>query len=62
MNLLIYSLLAIFWIIGLIVMIEGLHNAPEAYEDDEGFHYFKRTRETRESRRPFEVALNHRGI
>ena len=59
MNLLIYSLLAGFWIVGLIVMIEGLHNAPEAYEDEDGFHYCKRKSEPR---RPLEVSLSHRGI
>jgi hypothetical protein len=59
MHLLIYSLLASFWIVGLIVMVEGLRNAPEAYEDEEGFHYIKRKGE---ARRPLEVALNHHGI
>lgn len=59
MNLLVYSLLAGFWIIGLIAMIEGLHNATEASEDDDGSHHRKHSREAGPS---FEIALNHRGI
>jgi hypothetical protein len=45
MNLLIFGSIAGFWIVGLIVMIEELHNAPEAYEDDWGFHYAMLPRE-----------------
>ena len=59
MNLLVYSLFAGFWIIGLIAMIEGLHNATEACEDDNSSHYGKHPREPEHS---FEIALNHRGI
>jgi hypothetical protein len=44
MNLLIFGSIAGLWIIGFIVMIEGLRNAPEAYEDERGFHYTHRPR------------------
>jgi hypothetical protein len=59
MNLLLYGLFAGFWIIGLIVMIEGLQNATEACEDDDGFHDCGHSREPKHS---FEIALNHRSI
>ena len=61
MNLLAYSLFLGFWIFGLILMIEGLHDATEAEEDADEFEHRQPLRESRERKRPFEIALNHRG-
>lgn len=38
MTLLIASI-SLFWIFGLAVMAIALRNAPEAYEDETGFHF-----------------------
>jgi len=35
---LLISTLALFWIFGLSVIAIALRNAPEAYEDEDGFH------------------------
>lgn len=39
MNILLFSIAAIFWIAGVIVMVKGVSNAPEAYQDERGFHF-----------------------
>jgi hypothetical protein len=40
MTLLLASL-SLFWIFGLAVIAIALRNAPEAYEDETGFHYLE---------------------
>ncbi len=40
MNLLIASF-ALFWIFGLSVVAIALRNAPEGYEDEDGFHFLE---------------------
>lgn len=38
---LLIATLALFWIFGLSVIAIALRNAPEAYEDESGFHYLE---------------------
>lgn len=38
---LLFASLALFWIIGLSVVAIALRRAPEAYEDEDGFHFLE---------------------